>query len=182
VSLAALARNWWMMAIRGALAIGFGLTVLILWPGVTLSTIVLLFGAYALLDGAWTIAAGTRAAAWSLDAWPVVLEGVVSVGLGVLALAWPFVPRQFVYVLAGWGLATGALEILGALRVPREGAGYWLLLTAGFSSLFLALLILLILHADTDLVVRGIAAYAQVFGVVMLLAAIWFPRGTSIRG
>ena len=100
----------------------------------------------------------------------------MSTGLGLLALAWPFVPRQFVYVLAVWGLITGVLELVAAIRLPRERAGYWLLGTAGVSSLFLAVLILLLPYADDDLVVRVMAPYAQVFGVVLLFAAIFFPR------
>jgi uncharacterized membrane protein HdeD (DUF308 family) len=181
MNLAPLLRNWWMMAIRGGLAIVFGLSVL-LWPGLTLSSVVLIFGVYAVLDGVWTIGAGARASAWLLDAWPVVLEGAVSVALGLLALMWPFVPRRFLYVLAGWGLITGVLELVAAARLPREGAGHWLLGTAGFSSLFLAGLILLLPHADNDFVVRIIATYAQVFGVVLLLAAIFFARGEAAVG
>jgi uncharacterized membrane protein HdeD (DUF308 family) len=181
VNLAPLLRNWWMMAIRGGLAIVFGLSVL-LWPGITLSSVVLLFGVYAVLDGLWTIGAGARASKRLFDAWPVELEGAVSVTLGLLALMWPFVPRGFVYVLAGWGLITGVLELVAAVRLPREGAGHWLLGTAGFSSLFLAGLIVLLPHADSDFVVRVIATYAQVFGTVLLLAAIFFARGEATAG
>lgn len=178
---ATLVRNWWMMAIRGGLAIGFGL-VLLLWSGVTLSSVVLLFGVYAILDGAWTVGAGVRASARVFDAWPVVLEGAVSVALGLLALIWPFVPRPFLYDLAGWGLITGALELVAAVRLPRERAGHWLLGTAGVSSLFLAGLILLLPHADRDVVVRVIATYAQVFGSVLLVAAMFFGRDEAAAG
>ena len=178
---AALLRNWWMMAVRGGLAIVFGLAIL-LWPNVTLGTVVVLFGVYALLDGGWTIVAASRASAHVLDAWPVTLEGVVSVGLGALALLWPFVPRQFVYVLVGWGIATGALELLAALCLPRAGVAHWLLATGGFSSLFLAFLILLLPYADAEVVVRLIAVYAEVFGIALLLAAIRFPRSGATVG
>jgi len=175
MNLASLVHNWWMMAIRGVLAIAFGVSITV-WPRVTLSTVVLFFGVYAIVDGVWTLGAGTRAATRVFDAWPVLLEGAVSVGLGLLALAWPFVPRQFVYVLAAWGLITGVLELVAAIRLPRDRAGYWLLGTAGVSSLFLATLILLLPHADDGFVVRVMAAYAQVFGAVLLFAAIFFPR------
>lgn len=181
MNLASPVLNWWMMAIRGVLAMAFGVSILV-WPNVTLSIVVMLFGLYALLDGVWTIAAGTRASTRVFDAWPVLLEGVVSVALGLLALAWPWVPRRYVYVLAAWGLITGVLELVAALRLPREGAGHWLLGTAGVSSLFLAILILLLPYAVDDFVVRVIAVYAQVFGAVLLLAAIFFPREVSPGG
>jgi uncharacterized membrane protein HdeD (DUF308 family) len=175
MNLASLVHNRWMMAVRGVLAIAFGVSIAV-WPHVSLSTVVVLFAVYAILDGLWTISAGIRASTRIFDAWPVLLEGAVSVGLGLLALASPFVPRQFVYVLAGWGLITGVLELLTAMRLPREGAGYWLLTTAGVASLFLAVLILLLQHADDTIVMRVMAAYAQLFGAVLLIAAIFFPR------
>jgi uncharacterized membrane protein HdeD (DUF308 family) len=181
MNLASMAHNRWMMAVRGVLAIAFGVSIVV-WPHVTLPVAVLLFGVYAILDGVWTIGAGTRASTRVLDAWPVLLEGAVSVALGLLALAGPFVPRQFVYVLAAWGLITGVLELVAAGRLPREGAGYWLLGTAGVSSLFLAFLILLLSHADDTLVMWVMAAYAQVFGVVLLFAAIFFPREVRQAG
>jgi uncharacterized membrane protein HdeD (DUF308 family) len=173
--MAALVRNWWMMAGRGGLAIAFGLAIL-LWPNVTLPVVVVLFGAYAILDGAWALAAATWASG-PLDAWPVALEGGVSIVLGVIALLSPWVPRDLVYVIAIWGVLTGALELLTAAGLPRDAVGYWLLATGGVSSLFLAVLVLLIPHADTDAVVRIIAAYAEVFGVVVLLASVHFTRG-----
>jgi uncharacterized membrane protein HdeD (DUF308 family) len=174
MNLSSLVRNWWMMAIRGVLAIAFGMSIVV-WPGATLSIVVLLFSVYAILDGAWTIGAGTRASMRVVDAWPVLLEGAVSVGLGLVALAWPFVPRQFVYVLAAWGLITGVLELVAAVRLPRSAAGHWLLGTAGVSSLFLAALLLVLPHADDHLIMRVMAAYALAFGTVLLLAAIFFP-------
>ena len=180
MNLAALVHNWWMIAIRGVLAIAFGVSILV-WPHVTLSIVVMLFGVYAILDGVWTIGAGTRASTYVFDAWPVLLEGAVSVVLGLLALGRPSVPRQFVYVLAAWGLITGVLELLAAIRLPRERAGYWLLGTAGVSSLFLAVLLLLLPHADDDFVMRVMAVYAQVFGAVMVLAALLLP-GEVTRG
>jgi uncharacterized membrane protein HdeD (DUF308 family) len=181
VNVETLAHNWWMMAVRGGLAIAFGLAVM-LWPAVTLPVVVTLFGCYALADGAWTVAAASRASRRLFDAWPVLFEGVVSVGLGLLSLLWPFVPRQFVSVLAGWGIVTGVLELLAAAYLP-EGAGRWLLLTAGGSSLFLAFLLLLLPHADLARMVHVIAAYAVAFGVVLLLTALRFAQrgGGTLR-
>ena len=175
MNVTALVHNWWMMALRGGLAIAFGLVIL-LWPNATLSTVVVLFAAYAIVDGVWSVATGVRASRRILDAWPVVLEGVVSIVLGALALVWPLVPRQFVYLLAAWGLGTGLLEGLAALSLPHRAAGFWLLVTGAVSSVFLATVILMLPHADAELFVRLIATYAQVFGIVMLVAAIRFPR------
>jgi uncharacterized membrane protein HdeD (DUF308 family) len=175
MNLTPLVRNWWMMAIRGVLAMAFGVS-LVIWPGLTLSIVVLLFGIYATIDGAWSIAAGMRASTRLGDVWPVLLEGAVSISLGVVALAWPFVPRSFIYMIAAWGVITGVLELAGAIRLPSRNAGYWLLGTAGVSSLFLALLLMILPHADDGFIVRVMATYAEVFGIVILFAAILFAR------
>ena len=169
----ALVRNWWMIVVRGALAAAFGLSIL-LPHNVTLPLIVLLFGVYAIVDGLWAIAAGLRASRPRFAAWPVVLEGAVSVVLGLIALGRPFVSREFVYVLVSWGLFTGVLEVIAAARLPREVAGHWFLATGAGSSLFLAVLILGLPHASLDVVATILGACAIVFGVAMLLAAVRF--------
>ena len=132
--MAALVRNWWMMAARGVFAMAFG-AVLSLWPGVTLPVVVVLFSAYAMLDGAWAIGAAVWAAErgrrW--DAWPVALEGIASLAIGGVALVSPSVPRQLIYVVAFWGLVTGGLELLTALSVPRHRALHWIMGTAAAS-------------------------------------------------
>ena len=171
----ALVRNWWMIAIRGVLAIAFG-AALLLWPGVTFSLVVLLFGVYAIVDGGWSIAAANRASTHLTQTWPVLLEGVVSVVIGILALVWPFMPRSFVHLLIFWGVLTGVLELTAAIRLALRRATSWVLGTAGASSLILALLLFLLTHADDGAVVRVMATYAQVFGVVTLLAATLFSR------
>jgi uncharacterized membrane protein HdeD (DUF308 family) len=178
VNVGGLVRNWWMMAVRGGLALAFGLAVLV-WPGVTLPVIVMLFAAYAVADGLWTIATVSRTSTKLSDGWPVLLGGAVSVGLGVLAVLWPLVPRQFVHLLAGWGIATGVLEIVAAFSILPSGAGRWLLFTGGSFSLFLAFLVLLLPYAHLDAVVHLIAGYAELYGLVVLLAAIHFARARA---
>ncbi|HEU5188056.1 MAG TPA: DUF308 domain-containing protein, partial [Methylomirabilota bacterium] len=85
-----LVRDWWLMGIRGILALAFGGTVLA-WPRADFGAVVFLFGCYAFLDGIVTLAAALRVSGRTLDAWPVALEGLVSVVLGGLVFAWPVV-------------------------------------------------------------------------------------------
>lgn len=172
---AALASHWWMMAARGALAIAFGVSILAA-PNVTLPLIVGLFGCYAILDGAWAVLTGLRVSRPWLDAWPVILEGIASLGLGTIALCWPFVSVRFILFLAAWGLVTGLLEVVTAWRLPREVPAHWLQATAGASSIFLAVAILMVRHADVDLVGHAIAMYGLVFGAALMLAAFRFQQ------
>jgi uncharacterized membrane protein HdeD (DUF308 family) len=171
-----------MVAVRGVLAVLFGLT-LALWRDATLPVVVVAFGAYALLDGLWAIAsvlavAVPRGEQRALEVWAVVLEGLLGVGVGVLALGWPLVSGEFVTVLALWAAATGALEIFTAALLPRATVAPWLLGTAGVLSVFLAVLVVLVPRADGAGTVGLIALYAIAFGVLLSAAALRFhaPR------
>src|SRR5262245_36867669 len=104
-----LARNWWMIAMRGGLALLFGVTLLA-WPTIPLPWAVVLFGAYATLDGLWAIAS-TLTLARRLVVLPLVLEGLASLVFGCMALASPFVSREFLQLVTGWGVLTGLLEL-----------------------------------------------------------------------
>jgi len=176
-----LVRNWWMVATRGLLAIMFGL-VLLRWSDANLSTVVVLFGVYALLDGVWALASAIRVARYVLS-WPVAIEGLASMILGAVALDLPFVSRQLIYVVSLWGIATGVLEVTTALRLPHELAARWLWATAGVTSVFLGGLILMLPHADGEGAVGLIGAYALLFGVLVSAAAMRFRavRGDAAR-
>jgi uncharacterized membrane protein HdeD (DUF308 family) len=153
-----LVENWWMMATRGVLAVLFG-CVMAVWRVPVLDAVTLPFAAYAVADGVLAFASALRAGRPRprMAGWPVV-----SIGLGGLSLAWPFLPRTVFVVLVAWGLLTGVLEIAAVLRLPRDLPGHWLLATGGGSSLFLALVVLALTSAASDLVARVLAAYAVV--------------------
>jgi uncharacterized membrane protein HdeD (DUF308 family) len=175
VLLETLARNWWMVAARGILAVLFGL-VLLLRPATPLNLLVALFGVYAALDGAWAIGSALWVTRMSFTSWPVLFEGVASLAVGALALGWPLVPGELVQAIAAWGLITGALEIIAAARLPRAGAGYWLLATGGVFSVFLAVIILILPHADEPPVVGALGVYALAFGALLAAAAVWLRK------
>jgi uncharacterized membrane protein HdeD (DUF308 family) len=177
-----LVRNWWMMAGRGILAVLFG-CVMALWRVPVLDAIIVPFGIYAIVDGLLAIASAIRAARPRTAGWPIALGGIVSVGLGGLALLGPFVPRPLLVVLVAWGLLTGIFEIVAALRLPRKFAAHWLLGTGGVSSIFLALVVLALPRAASDRVALSLAVYAIVFGIAILLAALRFrPAGRDGHG
>lgn len=184
MALGELVRNRWMVGVRGLLAIGFGLTVA-MWTDITLPIVVVVFGVYVLLDGLWAIASGLVVAAscrryGDLDVWAVGLEGLLGVGFGALAIGWPLVSRDFVTVLALWAAATGLLEILMAALMPRQMSAHWLIGTAGVLSVFLAVLVFMVRHADSPPVVELIAGYTVGFGMLLAAAALQFrtPRAS----
>jgi uncharacterized membrane protein HdeD (DUF308 family) len=168
------------MAVRGSLSIGLGLAVL-LWPAAPgLGELVVLFGIYALLDGIAAATWAVRVARRSPGAWPVALEGVYSVGLGVVALRFPFQSAGFVHAVALWGFVTGALEMLAALGPAcRMAVPPWFLAAGGAWSVFLAGLVFGLPHAFTPGVALAIGVCALVFGVLVSLGAFTFRRVIS---
>ena len=86
--LSSLSRNWWLVALRGTLAVIFGAAAFV-WPGLTFEVLVLLFGAYALIDGVLVLSFGLMAAGDGQRWWPLVLGGFVGIATGVLTFAQP---------------------------------------------------------------------------------------------
>lgn len=166
----ALARNWWLVALRGVLALIFGLIAIVL-PGVTITALVLLFAAYMLVDGVFAIIAGVRAAQrherWGL----LIFEGVIDFIAGAIAIIWPLITVVvFVYLLAAWAIVTGALAFSAALRLELEH-GRWLLALGGILSFIWGFLLLFWPIAGAVALTWWLGAYALVFGVTMLILA-----------
>jgi len=175
-----LGRNWWMVALRGFLAVLFGALLVGNAPA-SLNLLVALFGLYAFVGGAWAIASALWVTRTWFTAWPILFEGTASVAVGAFALGWPLVPRELVFAIATWGLLTGAMELIAAARLAGPAAGRWLLATGGVCSLFLAGLILAIPHAETPRMVRILGFYAVVFGLSLWAAALSFRKAIRPR-
>src|SRR3982074_2240342 len=110
------ARNWWLIALRGLVGVIFGLVALIL-PFATILALVLLFSAYMIVDGVFSIAAAVRVARDG-DRWGLLaLQGVASLAVGVLAFLWPGITAlAFVLLIAAWSVVTGCLLFAAAFR------------------------------------------------------------------
>jgi uncharacterized membrane protein HdeD (DUF308 family) len=179
-----LVKNWWIMAGRGVLAVLFGVAIA-LWRIPVFDAAIVSFGTYAIADGILAIASVLRAAPPRMTGWPIALEGIISLCFGLLALRWPFLPRGAIGVLIAWAVLTGICEIVAAVGLPPKLAAHWLLGTGGAFSIFLALVVLgLVLgtpYAGSDRVVLALAAYAIVFGIVILLASLRFRRAAAWR-
>jgi uncharacterized membrane protein HdeD (DUF308 family) len=118
-----LTRKWWLLALRGMVAVLFGLAALV-WPGATLTALVLLFGAYALVDGLLALVV-SRLDRHEFDhGWVLLLKGLAGIATGALTLLWPSVTAQaLLYLIAAWAILTGAFEAVAAvdLRNVVEG-------------------------------------------------------------
>jgi uncharacterized membrane protein HdeD (DUF308 family) len=150
-------------------AVLFGLMALI-WPGITLFALVILFGAYALVDGVITVgtAAFGRGEAGRRRGW-LIVEGIAGITLGILTFVWPGITTLvLLWLIAAWALVTGVLEIAAAVRLRREIRGEWLLALSGALSILFGILLVVWPAAGALTVVLLIGIYAIVFGGVLI--------------
>jgi uncharacterized membrane protein HdeD (DUF308 family) len=165
---AVLARNWWLVALRGALAILFG-AIAFVAPGAFVLSLVLFFAAYMLVDGFFGIAAAVRAARQH-ERWGfLLLEGLLDIVVGVAAFLVPAAAVwAFVLLVAAWALLSGGLMIAAAFRLHPHYGRWWLGLGGAVSVLFG--IALLINPGMSALVLTWwLGAYAVAFGVMLLI-------------
>ncbi|WP_046470792.1 HdeD family acid-resistance protein [Allosalinactinospora lopnorensis] len=174
-----LARHWWVLTVRGAAAIIFGLLAVI-WPGITLIALTIVFGVYALADG--VLAAVSAIRVRNGNRLPLALEAVFGLGFGAVALVWPGVTVIVLIVLIGaWAFVTGIFEIITAVRLREEIEGEWLLILAGALSVFFGLLVWFWPTTAAVAVAWIIGIYAIVFGAVLVMLSLRVRReGPSV--
>lgn len=176
MAITVLARNWGAIAIRGVAAIIFGLLTFLM-PGLTLAALVLLFGAYALVDGVFSIIAAVRRRAGDPPWWALLLEGVVGIAAGIVTFALPGLTAvTLIYVIAAWAIVTGVLEVAAAVRLRRQLSGEWRLVLSGILSIVFGVLMMMAPGAGALAMMLWIGAYAIVFGVLLLALAFRLRR------
>lgn len=166
-----LSRGWWLLLLRGLVAIAFGVLA---WmqPGITLAALVLLFGVYCTADGIlcfWTAVTGPKNHEYW---WLLLLEGLVGIGMGLLAFFAPGITAlALLFYIAIWAIATGMLEIVAAIRLRKEIDNEWFLLLAGIASVAFGILLTVQPGAGALAVLWLIGGYAVLFGVLLLVLA-----------
>lgn len=168
-----LLRYWWMLALRGAVAIAFG-TLALLLPGITMLSLIALFAVYAMFGGAvWTIGAIKNRK--SDDHWWVLLmAGLAGIGAGLIALVHPALTALVLILLIGANaLVTGVLDIVIAVRLRRRIRGEFLLVLSGLASIvFGAVVFLYPLGAGALALVWLVGIYAIATGLLLLVLAL----------
>jgi uncharacterized membrane protein HdeD (DUF308 family) len=163
-----LVRNWWALALRGLAAVLFGLIAFLL-PGFALVWLVLLFGAYALVDGVFAIIAGIRAAERHERWWPFALEGLADIIVGVITFLMPAATAiVLLYFVSFWAMLTGVFRIAAAVRLRKQIQGEWLLIVNGALSVLLGIFLIIRPAAGLLTLVWLLGAYAIVFGVILI--------------
>jgi uncharacterized membrane protein HdeD (DUF308 family) len=165
-----LAQHWWAVGLRGILAIIFGL-ICLLTPGIAVGAFVIVFAAYMFVDGAFAIISGIRAAR-SGEQWGLlILEGIVDLAAGILAVVWPAITLvALVWIVAIWAIVSGAL-MLGAAFILNIDYGRWWLALGGIASLIFGILLIIEPFIGAVVLTLWIGAYALVFGFSLLVLA-----------
>jgi uncharacterized membrane protein HdeD (DUF308 family) len=171
-----LAREWWLVALRGVLSIAFGILAFV-WPGITLLVLVLFFGAYLLVDGVVALIAAIRFR-HDRERWPMLLlEAILGIVIGVVSLIQPaIVALAWLYTIAAWAIVTGVLEIVFAIRVRRLIQGEMWVGLMGVLSIVLGIALAASPGAGLLAWVWLVGAYAIIFGVFLIGFAIRLRR------
>jgi uncharacterized membrane protein HdeD (DUF308 family) len=166
--------NWQALLLRGILAVLFGIAALAM-PGLTLVTLVLLYGVYVLADGIMAAWVGAKARAWWL-----LLAGVLGVLVGVYTFFYPGITAvALLYLIAGLAVIRGIFEIATAIRLRKEMTGEWALILAGVVSILFGVFLFARPAAGALAMVWLIGVWALVFGLIMIILAL---RVRGFRG
>ena len=165
-----LADGWWAVGLRGILGILFGL-ICLLTPGVAVQVFVILFAAYMLVDGVFAIISGVKAARngerWGL----LILEGIVDLAAGAVAVLWPAITLiALIWLVAVWAVVSGALMLSAAFTLNLDHGRWWLAL-GGIASIVFGILLIIEPLIGAVVLTMWIGAYALVFGAFLLVLA-----------
>lgn len=171
-----LARNWWLFLIRGIAAIVFGVLAFA-WPGITILTLVLFYGAFALIDGVSALSAAIGGGVSRGPRWWLVVIGLCGILAGILTFMWPGITALILLIfIAGWSIAIGVFQIVGAIQLRRHIDNEWLLILSGALSVIFGIVLLLRPGAGALALVWLIGSYAILFGILNIAFAFRLRR------
>jgi len=164
-------KEWGWIALRGLCALIFGLLALVM-PAATLAVLVLLWGAYALVDGVLALVAGVRIREHGKPLWPLIIVGLVGIAAGIVTFFWPGVTAlTLIFIIGSWAIAIGVFQIMAAIRLRKQIQGEWLHALSGLLSIVFGLLVVLRPGAGAIALTWLIGWFAICFGVLLLVLA-----------
>ena len=171
-TLHALAKGWWLLLLRGIAAIVFGVLAFA-WPGLTLVTLVLFYGAFALVDGVIALVAAFTGGAKPVPTWWLVVIGLLGIAAGIATFVMPGITAILLILFMGaWALVHGIFEIIGAIQLRKEIDNEWMLILSGVVSVLFGIIVLIAPGAGALGLIWAIAAYSIVFGISFVALAL----------
>ena len=175
------AQSWWVLALRGLVAILFGLAALF-WPDLILAVLIVLFGAYALVDGVLAVIAAFRFSGRGMRRPLLLIEGVIGILFGLLALFWPdLTALALLYIIAFWAIVGGIARIVMAIMLRREIENEWSMALSGVLSVILGIVLILLPGAGLLAYTWLIGLFALAFGIALIYYA-FRVRGQRTSG
>lgn len=171
-----MANHWWVPLLRGIAAILFGLLALV-WPGLTVYVLLVAFGVYAVIDGVMAIIISFRRRSFDENWWAWLVEGLLSLIIGVMAMAWPKTAALALIIwMAAWAIVAGVFRIVEAIRLRREIDGEWMLILSGLLSVLWGALMIYLPAAGLLSIAWLIGSFAIAIGVTMIVLAFRLRR------
>jgi uncharacterized membrane protein HdeD (DUF308 family) len=165
----------WALGLNGALSIALGI-VIIVWPGISLYSLVIVFGAYALVRGVFGLVAAIASPIRSGRGW-LIVSSLAGIAVGVLVfLRTDMSARALLYVIGAYAITLGIIAIGGGFWLPLPNGDRVLLTMTGFVSILFGIVMFAKPGAGALAVLALIAAYALIFGVIELAVAIGGER------
>lgn len=166
-----LVQNWWVLALRGVVAILFAV-IAFARPQITLQALVWVWGFYAVADGIFATVTAIRSAELGGRWGMLLLSGISGIAAGIVAFAWPGITAvALLYLVAAWAVMTGFLEIAAAIALREVLEGEWMLGLSGVLSVVLGVLLFARPGAGLLASVWMIGVYALIAGIAMLVLA-----------
>jgi uncharacterized membrane protein HdeD (DUF308 family) len=167
-------RYWWVLALRGLIAVIFGVAALT-WPGLTVLVLVAIFGAYALVDGIIAVIVSLQERNSLRRWWVLLLEGIVGILIGIATFLWPGITAiVLLSLIAVWAIITGIFEIAEAFSGHGTPGQEWAIGIAGILSIVLGILLIAQPGAGLLTIALLIGIYAIIFGIMLIIRAFQF--------
>jgi uncharacterized membrane protein HdeD (DUF308 family) len=164
-----MSRNWWAIALRGVIAVVFGVFALVK-PDITLEALVALFGFFAIIDGTFSLVGGVSMIGSGLSWGGPVFGGLVSIAIGVATFIWPSITAlTLLYLIAFWALFTGLMEIVGAVQLREVLTHPVMLGFAGALSVLFGALLIIYPSSGALSVIWLIGLYAIIYGAAFIV-------------
>ena len=166
-----MSRYWWVLLLRGVLAILFGIAALA-YPGMTIGSLVLYFAAFAFVDGISNVFQAFSGREENESWWVLLLEGLLGIAFGVITYQAPGITTLMLLLYIGfWAIATGVMRIILAVRLRHEITGEWWMVLGGLVSILFGMAMVSRPGAGALAVLTVIGVWSIVTGLSLVFLA-----------
>jgi uncharacterized membrane protein HdeD (DUF308 family) len=165
----------WALGINGLFAVAAGVVILV-WPGISLFALTILFGAWTAANGVVGLIASLSGSIREDRGW-LAFTSLLSLALGIAVLVWPSISAlALLYVIGAYAVALGLFAVVGAFYLPLDGGDTALMIISGLVSILFGVVIFAKPGDGALVTLALIAAFALITGITELVVAIGGKR------